>query len=134
MAIGSFQIGTPREPGEGLRIGTVRFLPRGISKKDYARLDQFDIWLPALAPSRKLLAGFRTKLMEPASLRKFFARYRAEMLADTDCRQTLLLLARLGRTADFSVGCYCEDEKKCHRSELLRLLRAAGRGKLDSSR
>ncbi len=128
MAIRSFRIGTPRPRGEGLRVGAVRFLPRGVQKKDYARLDYFDVWLPLLSPSRKLFAW----ALKGAGLERdpelFFARYAREMTANTDARQTIALLAALGRRTAIAVGCYCADESRCHRSALLQLLRAAEPG------
>src|SRR5262245_23918912 len=124
MPITTFQIGSAPVRGEGLRIGTVRFLPRGVPKKDYARLGYFDVWLPLLAPSRELLKWFKKREPSDATCRQFFSRYRRQLLSDTDARQTLLLLGALGRSTTFSVGCYCEDESKCHRSQLLRLLKA----------
>lgn len=124
MAIHTFQIGTPRRRGEGLRLGTVRYLPRGVKKHDYARLDYFDVWMPLLAPSRELLTEFQKRLAEDdRALRQFFARYRRELLRETETRQTLSALARLGAHASFAIGCYCEDETRCHRSELMKVLR-----------
>lgn len=132
MAIGTFQIGTARARGEGLRVGAVRILPRGVYKKDYARLDYFDVRMPLLAPSRKLLAWVHTQdLDKAATCRTFFAKYRRELLGNTERKQTILLLAALGKTTDLCVGCYCSDERKCHRSELSRLLTAAAEGRLE---
>lgn len=115
------QIGSPREHGEGLRIGAVRFLPRGIPKSEYRERDLFDLWLPILAPSRKLLTAFRDETVSPA---RFFQRYRSEM-AETDPRQVIELLAILARKTPLSVACYCDDESRCHRSELGKLIREA---------
>lgn len=125
MALRTFRIGTPRAQGEGLRLGTVRFPPRGVQKKDYARLDYFDVWVPALAPSREL---FSWAMKDGGLERKpevLFARYAREMKANTDARQTIALLAELGKKADIALGCYCADETRCHRSALIKLLRAA---------
>src|SRR5579862_8847450 len=105
------QIGSPRQLREGLRIGTVRFLPRGVRKEDYAKRDLFDLWLPILAPSRELLTEFRGEEVPPA---KFFQRYRKEM-TETDPRQVIELLAALARHTPLSVACYCDDESHCHR-------------------
>lgn len=123
MSLHSYRIGSPRQPGEGLRLGTVRYLPRGVRKTDYARRDYFDIWLPALAPSRELFAWALKGGGLERSPERFFARYAREMRTLTDARQTIALVAALGARTDISVGCYCEDETRCHRSELLRLLR-----------
>jgi uncharacterized protein YeaO (DUF488 family) len=115
------QIGSPRPPDEGLRIGTVRFLPRGVRKADYGKRDLFDLWLPIPAPSRELLKAFRDEDVSPA---KFFQRYRSEM-AETDPRQVIQLLAALARQTPLSVACYCDDESRCHRSVLGTLIREA---------
>jgi uncharacterized protein YeaO (DUF488 family) len=127
--ISTFRIGTPRRRSEGLRIGTVRFLPRGVKKQDYARLNYFDVWLPLLAPNKQLVAWARSRGIEKG-IKPFFARYRNEVLKDTDAKQTLIMLAMLGKEMNLSVGCYCPDESRCHRSELLRLLKQAAAGKL----
>jgi uncharacterized protein YeaO (DUF488 family) len=125
MSVRTYLIGSRRKPGEGLRIGAVRFLPRGVKKKDYARLDQFDVWLPLLAPSRKILEQFRKAKQTPAARDMLFARYEREMAANTDSRQAIELIAKLGRRAPIALGCYCADESACHRSVLLKLVRQA---------
>ena len=106
----TFRIGTPRSRGEGLRIGTVRFLPRGVRKQDYARLDYFDVWLPTLAPSRALLTQAREAGWP---IKKLLAHYRREMQA-TEPAQLIRLLAALSARTPIAVGCYCEDEEQCH--------------------
>jgi uncharacterized protein YeaO (DUF488 family) len=115
------RLGSARERGEGLRVGTVRRPPRGVKKNDYARRDYYDVWLPELAPSEKL---FRWAVSQPwtdARWRRYRKAYEREM--KTPAAQRLLdLLARLSHSANFSVGCYCEDEERCHRSILKRLL------------
>jgi uncharacterized protein YeaO (DUF488 family) len=123
MALSTFRIGTPRQRGEGLRLGTVRFLPRGVPKKDYARLDYFDVWMPILAPPHELLNWLKKGDLTPQRKKQFFARYRSHLLKDTDARQTVLLLARVGQETNLSVGCYCENEADCHRSVLIDVLR-----------
>jgi uncharacterized protein YeaO (DUF488 family) len=129
LKIRSFQIGSPRRRGEGLRVGTVRFLPRGVLKKDYARLDYFDVWLPALAPSRSLMAWVHChKLAE--HWQKFAERYEREMAKHTDSRQSLLLIAKLAQNTPISIGCYCIDESCCHRSLLLKLIKRVALNKL----
>ena len=118
------RLGSKRRRGEGLRLGTVRRPPRGVPKSRFASDDWYDVWFPLLAPSAaavKLGLGARTD----ADWRRFAKRYRAEM-ARPDARQALDLLAALSRVADFSVGCYCEDESRCHRSLLRELLIARG--------
>jgi uncharacterized protein YeaO (DUF488 family) len=118
------RLGTPRRPGEGLRIGTVRRPPRGVPKSRYAADDWYDVWLPDLAPAQGTVTlALRAETdREWAAFRK---RYRAEMSRPEPSR-LLDLLAALSHTADFAVGCYCEDEARCHRSELRALLAARG--------
>jgi uncharacterized protein YeaO (DUF488 family) len=124
MAIRVVRLGSPRAPGEGLRVGTVRRPPRGVPKDEYASRDLYDVWLPELAPSEALLARGRAADDE-RSWRAFVRSYRAEMKAP-DRRHLLDLLAALSRQTDFSVGCYCADERRCHRSILRELLAERG--------
>jgi uncharacterized protein YeaO (DUF488 family) len=124
MTIRVVRLGTPRVPGEGPRIGTVRRPPRGVPKSKFASGNWYDVWFPLLAPSEatvKVGLGAKTD-REWAGFAK---RYRSEM-AKPDASRALDLLAALSRTADFSVGCYCEDESRCHRSVLRALLRERG--------
>jgi uncharacterized protein YeaO (DUF488 family) len=124
MALRIVQLGSPRLPDEGLRIGTVRRPPRGVRKEHYAAQDWYDVWLPELAPSDSLLA--KAQLARTESQWAAFRRaFRTEMKAPT-ARHLLSLLAALSAQSDFSVGCYCADENHCHRSELRELLRAEG--------
>jgi uncharacterized protein YeaO (DUF488 family) len=118
------RLGSARAPGEGLRIGTVRRPPRGVPKAAHASRDFYDVWLPALAPSAMLVKRGQQAQSE-ADWRRFMKAYRAEM-ARPENRATLDLLAGLSHHADFSVGCYCEDEARCHRSVLRALLRERG--------
>jgi len=122
MHLTTVQLGSPRKRSEGLRIGTVRLLPRGVRKSDYAERDYFDVWLPQLAPSRKLLAEYKDGDL---SLAAFFRRYRTEMKS-TEPRQLIQLLAEIAKRTPIAVGCYCEDESQCHRSVLGKLIRKAG--------
>ena len=124
MAIRIVRLGTPRAPGEGLRLGTVRRPPRGVSKAQYAARDFYDLWLPELAPSEELLKAGRASADE-REWRKFVARYRAEMKRPA-AAHLLGLLAAFSQHAAFAVGCYCEDESRCHRSVLKELLREHG--------
>jgi uncharacterized protein YeaO (DUF488 family) len=120
MAIRVVRLGDPRHPGEGLRIGTVRRPPRGVPKAQFASRNFYDVWLPNLAPSEALLKqGLGAR--DDKDWRRFAARYRSEMKRPESAR-VLDLLAALSRTADFSVGCYCPDERRCHRSVLRALL------------
>ena len=113
------RLGTPRAQGEGLRLGTVRRPPRGVKKDDYARLDYYDVWLPDLAPSPKVIALARK------DWKRFTRAYEREMKAPA-AQRLLGVLAALSRQTDFSVGCYCENEQRCHRSILRRLLEKHG--------
>ena len=120
MSVRIVRLGTPRAPGEGTRLGTVRRPPRGVPKKDFARLDWYDVWYPVLAPS---VAAMKLGLSAQSDRQwKVFARkYRAEMAAPA-ASQSLDVLAALSQSANFSVGCYCENESRCHRSQLRELL------------
>ncbi len=132
MTVRIVRLGSRRQPGEGLRIGTVRRPPRGVKKSEYAARDIYDVWLPNLAPSEPLLklgqaasgSGIR-RSDDPAAWRRFVRRYRGEMKTP-DASRVLDLLAALSHHADFSVGCYCADETRCHRSVLRELLTARG--------
>jgi len=119
------RLGSPRSGGEGLRLGTVRRLPRGVRKEDYAKRDYFDQWFPELAPSQKLLGYASAKPWTDERWEKFAKSYRREM-AQPGAQRILQVLARLSQQADFSVGCYCEDEDRCHRSLLRQLLQQQG--------
>jgi uncharacterized protein YeaO (DUF488 family) len=118
------RLGSPRLPGEGVRIGTVRHPPRGVPKGEYASRDFYDVWFPVLAPSAELLRQGRAARDE-RSWRSFMRRFRSEM-SQPDAARTLDLLAALSHSAQFAVGCYCEDEARCHRSMLRDLLTARG--------
>jgi len=115
MAIRIIRLGSPRAAREGLRLGTVRRPPRGVRKDDYAKLNYYDLWLPDLAPSPKLVTR---ALKNWDGVPKA---YRREMQAPA-AERLLGLLAALSHQTDFSVGCYCEDEARCHRSVLRDLL------------
>lgn len=125
MAIRIVRLGTPRAKGEGLRLGTVRRPPRGVRKEDYARRDYYDLWLPILSPSQSVVTEALSRPWTDARWRKFVAAYRREMKAPA-AKQVLELLARLSHHADFAVGCYCENEERCHRIVLRDLLREGG--------
>lgn len=124
MAVRIVRLGSPRSPGEGLRIGTVRRPPRSVRKADCAAGDWFDVWFPNLAPTPATMKIAQTA-DSPQAWRRFTQRYRAEMRA-TDNARTLQLLAALSHHTDFSVGCDCEDESWCYRSLRRRLLGDAG--------
>ena len=114
------RLGTDRIEGEGLRIGPVRRPPRGVPKSEFAARNFYDVWFPNLAPSEELLKRGQRAETE-REWRAFARRYRREM-SEPDARRTLDLLAALSHQANFSVGCYCEDESRCHRSLLRELL------------
>jgi uncharacterized protein YeaO (DUF488 family) len=124
MPVRIVRLGTARAKGEGPRIGTVRRPPRGVPKAQFAAGNWYDVWYPNLAPSDATLKlGLRAEM--PAEWRAFERRYRKEMSTPGNSR-SLDLLAALSQSADFSVGCYCEDESHCHRSILRALLREKG--------
>jgi len=124
MAVLIVQLGSPRISDEGLRIGTVRRPPRGVPKSEYASRNYYDIWLPNLAPSEQLLKAGRSAKNE-TDWRSFVKRYRSEMSRAENSR-VLDLLAALSHQTNFSVGCYCNDEQRCHRSVLRQLLAERG--------
>ena len=121
MAIRIVRLGTPRVSKEGLRLGTVRRPPRGVRKEDHARLDYYDVWLPDLAPSAELVKLALSGGADPKRWATFVRRYRQEM-KEPHAEHVLALLAAMSRRTDFSVGCYCEDESRCHRSILREIL------------
>jgi len=124
MAIRIVRLGSPRWPAEGIRIGTVRRPPRGVPRDQFAHRDFYDVWLPNLAPSDALVK-LGKRAATPAEWQRFRKRYRAEMQRP-EASRVLDLLAALSHPADFSVGCYCENESRCHRSVLRELLEARG--------
>jgi uncharacterized protein YeaO (DUF488 family) len=121
VALRIVRLGTPRSAGEGLRIGTVRRPPRGVRKADYAARNFYDVWLPELAPSAPLVSFALSRPFTPARWALYARRYRREM-REPAAERLIALLAALSSRADFSVGCYCEDERHCHRSLLRELL------------
>ena len=124
MSVRIVRLGSPRADDEGTRIGTVRRPPRGVRKSEYAAQNWYDVWYPNLAPSPeavKLALDAETA----TEWRAFVRKYRSEMAAP-DALRTIELLAALSRHANFSVGCYCESEARCHRSVLRELLQEAG--------
>jgi len=119
------RLGSARQRGEGLRIGTARRPPRGVRKADYARRNFYDVWLPELAPSQKWVSWALSQPWTEARWRRYARNYRREM-AEPPAARLIELLAALSHGANLSVGCYCEDESRCHRSLLRELLRARG--------
>jgi len=125
LMLSSYRIGDPRGSNEGIRIGAVRYLPRGVRKEEYAARDFFDVWLPTVAPSRELLKWIGPAPWSESKWKQFTLRYRSEMTKSTDSRQTIALLILIAARTPIAVGCYCADEARCHRSILRRLIEEA---------
>jgi uncharacterized protein YeaO (DUF488 family) len=124
MAIRIVRLGSPRVADEGLRVGTVRRPPRGVPKSEYVRKDFYDVWLPNLSPSPELMKLGKSS-HDDKSWALFKRKFRAEM-SRPEASRVLDLLAALSHQTHLSVGCYCEDESRCHRSILRALLKARG--------
>ncbi|MES2037442.1 MAG: DUF488 family protein [Pseudomonadota bacterium] len=124
MSIRIVQLDTARATDEGLRIGTVRRPPRGVPKAEFASRNYYDVWLPNLSPGADLMAKGKA-VSTPAEWARFTRSFKAEM-NEADASRVLDLLAAMSKTANFSVGCYCEDESRCHRSILRQLLTERG--------
>ena len=125
MPISIVRLGTPRLAGEGTRLGTVRRPPRGVKKSDFARLDYYDVWVPDVAPSAQLVSWALASPWTETKWKRYEREYRREMKAPHAAR-LIALLAAMSANADFSVGCYCEDETRCHRAILRDVLSDAG--------
>ena len=134
--IRSCRFGEPRKRGEGLRIGTVRYLPRGIKKADLASLDFFDVWFPTVAPSSELIRAYKERVakegapLEPtdAIMKWFSGRYLKELKGSHDARHAIVLLAAISRKTPITIGCYCAEAKLCHRLILKREIERAAKG------
>ena len=124
MTVRIVRLGVYRFPGEGLRVGTVRRPPRGVAKTEYSSKNFYDVWLPTLAPSSETVT-LAQRAKNQREWARFMRKYRTEMAAPEN-RATLDLLAALSHQTDFSVGCYCPDESRCHRSVLRALLLERG--------
>lgn len=120
MTVNIVRLGTERLPAEGLRIGTVRRPPRGVPKAEFATQNWYDVWYPNLAPSADAMKTGQSADNE-RDWANFKKKYRSEM-NEADASRSLDLLAALSHSANFSVGCYCADEARCHRSVLRELL------------
>jgi uncharacterized protein YeaO (DUF488 family) len=125
VAIRIVRLGSPRAKGEGLRLGTVRRPPRGVPKAEFAPRDFYDVWLPEVAPSEPLVKAAQRAAGRPEAWRSFVRRYQSEMKRP-EASHLLDLLAALSHIASLSVGCYCVDERRCHRSMLRILLAERG--------
>ena len=125
LHLSTFQVGTPATPAQGLRVCVTRFPPRGVPKHRWARDGYFDVWLPVLAPSAKLVAEIKKKVDGPqAALQKAFDKYERELLSNATGRQTVEFLAQVATRMPISIGCACADESRCHRSRLYKILQA----------
>ena len=124
MALCIVRLGTARLPGEGLRIGTVRRPPRGVPRAEFATGNWYDVWYPNLSPSVETMKAGQQAVSD-RDWQAFARKFRSEM-AEPDASRTLDLLVALSHLADFSVGCYCEDESRCHRSVLRALFAERG--------
>jgi uncharacterized protein YeaO (DUF488 family) len=124
MSIRIVQLGTPRAADEGTRIGTVRRPPRGVPKTEFAKRDYYDVWLPILSPSAELMAQGKEAASD-AQWNAFAKKFRAEV-SGGDASKVLDLLAALSHDTHFSIGCYCDDESRCHRGILRQLLTERG--------
>lgn len=127
MSIRIVRLGTPRASGEGVRIGTVRRPPRGVPKTEFASGNWYDVWYPNLSPSPEHMKLALSTHDEPDAAKAakdwtLFTRLFRREMAEPDAARTLDVLAALSHGANFSVGCYCADEARCHRSILRALL------------
>lgn len=125
MGLRLVRLGSARRRGEGLRIGTARRPPRGVRKTDYAKRNFYDVWLPDLAPSQKWVSWALSEPWTDARWKKYARNYRREMRAP-HAQRLIALLAALSHRTNLSIGCYCEDENRCHRSLLRELLAESG--------
>jgi uncharacterized protein YeaO (DUF488 family) len=124
LAITVLRLGSPRKANEGLRLGTVRRPPRGVPKTEFAKRDYYDVWLPLLSPPQELVE-FALHARDEKAWKTFERRFRVEM-KQPDASRVLDLLAALSHQTNFSLGCYCENEQRCHRSVLKELLAERG--------
>jgi uncharacterized protein YeaO (DUF488 family) len=125
LKLSTFQVGTPAQASQGLRVSVTRFPPRGVPKERWAADGYFDVWLPVLAPSAKLVGEIKKAVQGTAlEQKKAFDRYERELLSNATGRQTLEFLAQVAARMPISIGCACEDESKCHRSRLYKIIQA----------
>ena len=120
--LSTFRIGDAPKAGDGLRIGVTRRPPRGVSKDKWTSEGYFDVWFPYLAPSDALITRFRPRLDDDKARRLFFAAYEKELLGSAESRQAVELLAVMSLRTPVSLGCFCEDETRCHRSRLFEVV------------
>jgi uncharacterized protein YeaO (DUF488 family) len=119
------RLGSPRFPDEGIRLGTVRRPPRGVRREDFTKRDFFDVWMPELAPSAPLVSWALSEPFTPERWARYERAYRTEMKKPA-AKRLINLLVAISRDSNISIGCYCADESKCHRSILKDLLIQAG--------
>jgi uncharacterized protein YeaO (DUF488 family) len=125
LMLSAVRIGDPAKSEEGLRVGATRRPPRGVPKNRWVVDGYFDVWLPALAPSAELLAKLKEfDLDNPAKRKAFFDRYERELLGSAAGRQTVEFVAQVAARIPISIGCFCEDESRCHRSRLFKIIQA----------
>lgn len=130
LYLSTFQIGTPATPAQGLRIGVTRHPPRGVPKDRWVADGYFDVWLPTLAPEAKLVSQIlKLDPEKTAEREKLFSRYERELLSDATGRQTVELIAKIAERMPVSIGCFCKDESRCHRSRLYRIIQQYGASK-----
>src|SRR5262249_23667060 len=120
--LSTFRIGDPPKTGEGLRIGVTRRPPRGVSRDKWASEGFFDVWYPHLAPSEELIGKYRKDIDNEKVRRRFFDAYEKEVLGSAESRQAVELLAVMSLRTPISIGCFCEDESRCHRSRLFAIV------------
>ena len=123
LMLTAFRIGTPPQPGQGMRVGATRRPPRGVPKDRRAADGYFDVWLPALAPSAKLVAEIMEKQHgSAAAFQKALDKYERGLLSNAESRQTVEFVAQVAARTPIAIGCFCEDESRCHRSRLFKII------------
>ena len=120
--LSKFRIGDAPKAGEGLRIGVTRRPPRGVSKDKWTSEGYFDVWFPYLAPSEALIEKYRPRIDDEKARKQFFAAYEKELLGSAESRQAVELIAAMSLRTPVSLGCFCEDETRCHRSRLFEVV------------
>lgn len=120
--LSKFRVGDAPKAGEGLRIGVTRRPPRGVSRDEWRSEGYFDVWFPYLAPSETLIEKYRPRIDEEKARKQFFAAYERELLGSAESRQAVELIAAMSLRTPVSLGCFCEDETRCHRSRLFEVV------------
>lgn len=131
LKLETFQVGTLPKRGHGLRIAVTRRPPRGVPRDRWQKDGWFDVWLPVVAPRWELRSRIaRCDPADPVQLRRALDAYEREVVRNTESRQTIYLLAELAKRIRISIGCFCSEERHCHRSRLKRLIERAAQGQL----